>query len=51
MKIINSWKSLNKQFDKLEVCLRVSFLTIFELKIDIDSGYFRLVILNLGITL
>lgn len=41
--------SLNKQFDKLEVCLRVSFLTIFELKIDIDSGYFRCVVLNIGI--
>lgn len=49
MKLINSWKSFNKQFDKIDICLRVSFLTIFDLKIDIDSGYFRCVILNIGV--
>jgi hypothetical protein len=49
MKIINSWKSKVKQFDKFEITVRISILTIFELNIDFSEKSYRLIILNFGI--
>lgn len=46
--MINSWKSPVKQLDKIDITIRISFLTILELKFDYSDKYFRFMILNLG---
>jgi hypothetical protein len=49
MKTINSWKSKVKQSDKIDITVRISSLSIFELNIDFSKKSYRLVILNFGI--
>lgn len=46
--LINSWKSPNKQSDKLIINFRIATLTIFELSIDISRRSFRIMLLNFG---
>ncbi|CAG7581747.1 MAG: hypothetical protein SLAVMIC_01010 [uncultured marine phage] len=48
--LINGWKNGmgSKQWDKLTLEIRISKLTIIELRIDL-SKEFRLVLLNVGI--
>ena len=49
MKTINSWKSKVKQSDKIDITVRISSLSVFELNIDFSKKFYRLVILNFGI--
>jgi hypothetical protein len=53
MKFINSWKSVFKskvkQYDKFDITIRISSLTIFKLKFDISRKQFELVVLNFKI--
>lgn len=49
MKFTNGWKFLNKDHDRVEVKLRVSVLTIFELYWDMTQGQWRIVVLNFGL--
>jgi len=51
MKFINSWKSFNKQHDKVRIAVRIASLTLFEINIDISSKLYKLVIFNFGIQL
>lgn len=46
MKFRNSWKSINKQWDKLSIRIRISSLDIFTLEIDISREFYMLTILN-----
>jgi hypothetical protein len=50
LKLINSWRSRSKQFDKINVEVRISSITVFNLSIDISSKSFRIVICNFGIS-
>jgi len=49
MKTINSWKSIYKNKDRIEIKFRIGYLTIFELFFDLSDKKVRLMILNLGI--
>ncbi len=49
MKFRNSWKSINKQWDKLSIRIRISSLDVFTLEIDISREFYMLTILNLTI--
>jgi len=49
MKFKNGWSSLRKQWDKAELKVRISALTIFELNIDISQRNLKIMILNFGI--
>jgi hypothetical protein len=51
MKFINGWVSKTKQCDKVTVVFRVAFLTVFELKLDMGEGKFRVMVMNLGFEL
>lgn len=46
MEFINGWKSKVKQFDKIDIKLRLSFLTIFNLSYDYSKKSFEFTILN-----
>jgi hypothetical protein len=46
--LINSFGSPSKQSDKVNLEIRISKLTIFELKFDWSSKTLRLIIFNLG---
>jgi hypothetical protein len=47
MKFRNSWKSKNRQWDKLMVRVRISSLDIFTAEIDISREFYLITILNL----
>jgi len=49
MKFKNGWNSLRKQWDKVELKVRISVLTIFELNIDISQRSLKIMVLNFGI--
>lgn len=49
MNIINSWTAKNKQNDKIQIKFRVSFLNVFEFRLDISKRQFKLVLFNFGI--
>lgn len=51
MKLINGWNAFNKQWDKFELTLRIGFLTILDIKIDISRGLYYVMLLNFGIKL
>jgi hypothetical protein len=51
MKFSNGWKAYNKQWDKIDIKVRISLLTIFSLKIDISRKEFKIKILNFGLSL
>jgi hypothetical protein len=46
MKIKNSWRSPNKQWDKIQINVRLGAVTIFNLDIDWSSKKFSLSIMN-----
>lgn len=48
MNWINSWKTIAiKEWDKLDIVLRISKIIVFELKIDLSRG-FRVMLFNFG---
>jgi lysophospholipid acyltransferase (LPLAT)-like uncharacterized protein len=49
MKYRNSWKSKNKQWDKICIRLRFGAVDIFTVEIDIDRTFYMLTILNLTV--
>lgn len=49
MKFINSWSSKIKQFDKINILIRISILTIFQLYFDISNKKYEIKIFNFGI--
>jgi hypothetical protein len=50
MKFKNSWKSKTKQWDKLEINVRVGAITIFNLGLDWSKRKFTLSIMNFKIS-
>jgi hypothetical protein len=46
---INSWRSKNKQWDKLAVKVRIGKLTIFDLYYDHAKRQFGIILFNLGV--
>lgn len=46
MKLKNSWKSSTKQWDKIQINVRLGAVTIFNLDIDWSSKKFSLSIMN-----
>lgn len=46
MKLINSWKSSTKQWDKIQINVRLGAVTIFNLDTDWSSKKFSLSIMN-----
>jgi len=50
MNFINSWTSKVKQKDKVNIEVRISFLTIFRLYFDISNKEFRITLFNYGIS-
>lgn len=49
MKFRNSWKSQNKQWDKLAIRLRVSSLDILTVEIDISREFYMFTLFNFTI--
>jgi len=49
MKLVNGWKAFNKQHDKVNIAIRISSLTIIQLKIDFSNKDFALTLLNFTI--
>lgn len=48
MKFLNGWKSINKQWDRHEIRIRVGALDILRLKYDNSDKYFEFMIFNFG---
>jgi hypothetical protein len=51
MRFTNSWKSFNKQHDKIRIVVRISSLTLLEVNVDVSSKLYKLVLFNFGIQL
>jgi hypothetical protein len=49
MKFRNSWISSAKQWDKLNIKLRISFIDILAIEVDMSRDFYLLTILNLTI--
>lgn len=49
MKIRNNWKVKNKQWDKFMIRLRISFIDIFTIEIDVSREFYMITILNVCI--
>jgi len=49
MKFRNSWKSANKQWDKIMIRIRLSSLDILSFEIDISRNFYLLTVLNFTI--
>jgi hypothetical protein len=49
MKFRNSWISTAKQWDKFAVKVRISFIDILSIEIDISRDFYLFTILNLTI--
>lgn len=50
MKFKNSWKSKSKQWDKLQINVRLGAVTVFNLDLDWSKRKFSLSILNFKIS-
>ena len=50
MKFKNSWKSKSKQWDKLQINVRLGVVTVFNLDLDWSRRKFSLSILNFKIS-
>lgn len=46
MKIRNGWKSHNKQWDKFNIKLRLGFIDVIGLEIDISRKFYLFTLLN-----
>jgi len=49
MKFKNGWTAVTKQFDKLQIKLRISFITVFELDLDISKRELSLTLMNFSL--
>jgi len=49
MKVRNGWNSYNKQWDKLAIKVRLSFIDILSIEIDISRDFYLLTVLNFTI--
>lgn len=49
MKLRNSWRSANKQWDKVSIRLRLSSLDILTVEIDISREFYMFTLLNFTI--
>lgn len=49
MKFRNSWKSPNKQWDKIAFRIRLGKIDFFTVEIDISREFYMLTILNFSI--
>jgi hypothetical protein len=49
MKFRNNWKSVNKQWDKFSIRLRVSSLDILTIEVDISREFYMFTLFNLTI--
>jgi hypothetical protein len=49
MKFRNNWRAKNKQWDKFMIKLRISYIDIFSIEIDISREFYMLTVLNLCI--
>lgn len=49
MKIINGWKYLRKDANRVEIKLRVGLLTVLDIYIDFSERKRRFVVLNYGV--
>ena len=49
MKFRNSWKSPNKQWDKIAIRCRLGKLDIITIEIDISREFYMLTLLNFSI--
>jgi hypothetical protein len=49
MKIRNGWNTYTKQWDKLNIKLRISFIDILAIEVDISRDFYLLTILNFTI--
>ena len=46
MKIKNNWKTTRKQWDKLMLRVRISYVDIFNIEIDISRKFYLITVLN-----
>jgi hypothetical protein len=46
MKFRNGWNTYSKQWDKLNIKLRISFIDILAIEVDISRSFYLLTILN-----
>ena len=49
MKLRNGWDSYTKQWDKFAIKLRVSFIDVLSIEIDISRSFYLFTILNFTI--
>jgi hypothetical protein len=49
MKFRNGWDSYTKQWDKFAIKLRVSFIDVLSIEVDISRSFYLLTILNFTI--
>lgn len=49
MKFRNNWNTYTKQWDKLAIKLRISFIDVFALEVDISRGFYLITVFNLTI--
>lgn len=47
MKLTNGWRSRNKNLDRVEIKLRVGFVTLFEFSADWSDKKWRVCLLNI----
>ena len=47
MKFRNGWNSYTKQWDKLAIKVRFSFIDIFAIEVDLSRDFYLITILNL----
>jgi hypothetical protein len=47
MKFRNSWNTYSKQWDKLNIKLRISFIDILAIEVDVSRDFYLFTILNL----
>lgn len=49
MNLVNSWTSKTKQKDKFELTIRISFVTLLQVDIDLSKKAYSFTLLNFGI--
>jgi len=47
MKFRNGWNTYSKQWDKLNIKLRISFIDILAIEVDVSRDFYLITILNL----
>jgi hypothetical protein len=49
MKLKNNWKTSRKQWDKLMIRVRLSYIDVVNIDIDVSRNFYSLTILNFTI--